>query len=365
MLIALKGRLDERSPIAAFLGGTLSDDRQIQFAHSLGRVLAERTRLRICVTGYKGGPKKDNPTTFRPAFGYEVAMGAAAMLDEESVASRLITSSVKTSKGAPRTFEIGSVKTPKGRNERSRRLSIVSEADVLCLAGGGSGTREVFDFARALDQPVLPLPFFMGSSREIWGHHQSAFARDFGMDDRTCQRWLSVRVSEISRPTLEELAQEVADTLVAGVRKRCLVCMPFAEHFEWVFDTIVQPAGHAACVDLVRLDLENAVGDISSLFRGELAKADCVLAIVTGERANVLYEVGFAHASATKVVLLCQKDPRSNEIDHIPLYLRNHQTIWYPDRFDEQGIAEAQEQLCLTLRKVGKSSIETPSDEIG
>jgi hypothetical protein len=128
--------------------------------------------------------------------------------------------------------------------------------------------------------------------------------------------------------------------------------MPFAEHFDWVFDRIIQPCADVTCADLIRIDLENTVGDISNIFRDELSKADCVLAIVTGERPNVLYEVGFAHAIGKEVLLLCQRDSGQMQTSDIPFYVRNHRTIWYPERYDEPGIAKVIEELCDTLRKV-------------
>jgi nucleoside 2-deoxyribosyltransferase len=283
-----------------------------------------------------------------------VATAAAEALDPAAVQARIVTMPVKNRPDGPNVFTLGQSVKPHGRNDRSRRLSILSRANVACLGGGGTGTQEIYDFARGLDLPVLPLPFLKGVCRQIWGRDHQSLAGDFGLDAFVCQRWQTLALDKINAASLEELAAEVAGALATGVRKRCLVCMPFSPQYDWVLDHVVQPAATAACVDLVRLDLENEVGNISSHFRRELARADCVLAVLTGARANVLYEIGFSHAAGLEVLLLCQIDPSVNAVEQIPFYLRNHRTIWYPEPGDAAGIAAAQQELCQTLRKAGR-----------
>jgi hypothetical protein len=51
----------------------------------------------------------------------------------------------------------------------------------VCLLGGSSGIREIFDFALAIEFPALPLPFAGGTSKEAWTSHQELVAEEFGI----------------------------------------------------------------------------------------------------------------------------------------------------------------------------------------
>ena len=343
--------LAKRSPMVAFLGGNFANDCDIHLAKQLGALVAEHTRLRICVSGYKGKMYADNPLSFHPSFGFSVASGAAAVLNKSEQQIRMITKLSIARQSKADIFEFGEVVEPHGGNEQSRRLSIVSSADVICLAGGRTGTSDYFNFGLALDKPTLPLPFFGGAARKIWGKYHKYLCNYFNIDEPTSSQWLNFQPDILNQEGIAELAERIVVVLAGAVRIRCVVCMPFRDHFEWVYEQIIKPAASAACVDLVRIDLENTVGDISAKFSSEISHADCAIAIVTGQRPNVLYEVGFAHGLRKNVLFLCQRDAHIHPQD-VPFYLRNHRTIWYPDRWDDKGILGTSEELTLTLRNL-------------
>ncbi len=174
MMLPSRSVFVQRSPIAAFLGGNLANDREILLAEHLGSLVANQTRLRICVSGYKGKVCSDSPSDSRPSFGFAVASGAATTLSESEQQTRVVTRISKARNSKSDFFEIGSVVEPHEGNEQSRRLSIISSADVVCLAGGSTGTSTYFDFGLALDRPTLPLPFF-GEQLEKHGVSTAGF----------------------------------------------------------------------------------------------------------------------------------------------------------------------------------------------
>jgi hypothetical protein len=286
----------------------------------------------------------------QPSFGFAVASGAAAVIDEIEQETRILTNVSSEQLDAPSAFSLGTSVQLDSVNEQSRQFSAVSSADVICLAGGKTGTLNYFNFGMALQKPTLPLPFFGGSAKKQWARYHKTLSVNFNLDEDTSNLWLGRPMYKFDDQDLEELASRIVTALVDAVRIKCLICMPFRDHFDWVYESIIEPAANAACADLVRIDLEHSVGDIAEKFSSEIAQADFVIAIVTGQRPNVLYEVGFAHALGKKVLFLCQRDTQL-ETESLPFYLRNHRTIWYPDRWDNEGVVRSSEELMLSLRR--------------
>jgi hypothetical protein len=88
---------------------------------------------------------------------------------------------------------------------------------------------------------------------------------------------------------------------------RVFVIMPFAEEFDdlWqlgIRDTLV----NLGCV-CDRADAIETPGFIMSQIYDQIARADVIIAEMTGQNANVFYEVGYAHALDIPTVL-CARD---------------------------------------------------------
>ena len=100
--------------------------------------------------------------------------------------------------------------------------------------------------------------------------------------------------------------------------------MPFAKGYDDTFEVGIQ----GACLELgykaVRVDHQTFVGDIVSEIRMLIKKSVAVVGDLSESRPNVLYEIGFAHASKRKVVQIC-----STTMDNIPFDVRNNKTIRY------------------------------------
>ena len=336
-------------PQAVFMGGTLSQPTEIAFAERLGAAMIARTGLAVVVSGYRGMTAQDADTSPTPSFGFCIARGAQRECDADD-GSRIFTQISPAPDEADQYFSIGQVVHPGGKSRQAQQLSVVLASAVVCLAGGGSGTRTLYDFALGLDRPVLPLPFFGGAAKTIWRRHRHEIGKRLGLDKAAVTRWTRLMLVDLSDDEMAQLAEEVAACLAVAVRKRCLVFMPFASDFDWVLDELIAPAATKAAVDLVRIDLQDYVGDIVGMFERELALADLTLAIVTGDSPNVFYEIGYAHAVGKPVLFLCEKGVSTLDNPETPFYIRNHRTVWYPARSDVAGVRRGIDDLAVALR---------------
>ncbi len=82
--------------------------------------------------------------------------------------------------------------------------------------------------------------------------------------------------------------------------------MPFRDVPKQVFDLGIQPAAEAANAYALRVDCAPHTAAIDDRVRNEIARCDVMVADVTGQNPNVLYEVGYAHALAKPVIFITQ-----------------------------------------------------------
>src|SRR3954462_1312700 len=123
------------------------------------------------------------------------------------------------------------------------------------------------------------------------------------------------------------------------------VLMPFDESFRDVYDLGIKSACKDAGAYCERVDEQIFVESILDRVYNQIAKADIVIAEMTGRNPNVFYEVGYAHALNKQVILLTQKS------DDIPFDLKHYPHIVY-----KKSITRLREQL---LPKV-QWAIENP-----
>lgn len=342
------------SPILALLGGVIRPGPQLDFAESLGRHLQSQTRFRFCVSGFKG--KSDETGRFLPSFGYAVSTAAAAETRPEDVEGRFLTRYSMLDPSDDQQYQIGDARLARGRSYTARGLSIIADADVVCLAAGASGTRDYFQFASAMDKPVLPLPFCGGTACDIWNTHGRRLIHEFGEELEAMAQLHSDGVLAKKRDTVNGIASACVDALRACTRLRCLVFMPFSSQFRWVFERIIVPACDAVSADAIRLDFETRIGDITASFTNELDRADCVIAVISKESSNVFYEIGYAHAREIPVILLAEDAASAAPDQDLTFYLRNHRTVWYLPQGNERAEALAIEELSRLLWGLRKTS---------
>jgi len=125
--------------------------------------------------------------------------------------------------------------------------------------------------------------------------------------------------------------------------------MPFAKGYDDTFEVGIQ----GACLELgykaVRVDHQAFVGDIVSEIKALIKRSAAIIGDLSESRPNVLYEIGFAHASRRKVVLIC-----STTMENIPFDVRNNRTI----RYEKGQTTRLKSSLIRELRAIlpeGKS----------
>jgi Nucleoside 2-deoxyribosyltransferase len=127
------------------------------------------------------------------------------------------------------------------------------------------------------------------------------------------------------------------------------VLMPFSDKFADVYEVGIKQACKDAGAYCERVDEQTFDENILERVYNQIAKADVVVADMTGRNPNVFYEVGYAHALNKRVVLLTQK------ANDIPFDLTHYPHIIYGGK-----IAALKSQLESRLRWC----IENPRDGV-
>src|SRR5215212_3193860 len=99
------------------------------------------------------------------------------------------------------------------------------------------------------------------------------------------------------------------------------VLMPFDEAFDDIYQVGIKPACQSAGAYCERIDEQIFQESILERIYNQIAKADLIVADMTGRNANVFYETGYAHALGKKVLLLTQK------AEDIPFDLKHYPHI--------------------------------------
>jgi hypothetical protein len=125
--------------------------------------------------------------------------------------------------------------------------------------------------------------------------------------------------------------------------------MPFSEEFKDVYEAGIKPACIDAGAYCERVDEQIFVESILERLYNQIAKADIIVAEMTGRNPNVFYETGYAHALNKQVILLTQRS------EDIPFDLKHYPHIVYESR-----IAFLKSQLEKRIRWC----IENPKDSL-
>lgn len=108
----------------------------------------------------------------------------------------------------------------------------------------------------------------------------------------------------------------------AAERKRVFAIMPFARHFDAVYTTIKGITSRCGW-HCSRADNIQHTRDIIDVIWEEIERSDLVIADLTGENANVFYELGYAHAAGKNTILL------TRSLSDLPFDLRHRIVIEY------------------------------------
>lgn len=97
---------------------------------------------------------------------------------------------------------------------------------------------------------------------------------------------------------------KVCDHLLRGFNARCFIIMPFDEVFDPIYEDVIVPALSAYGLLPLRTDREVVAGNLVETIRDGLRHCYFAIADITGDRPNVMYELGMAHAHQKPVILL-------------------------------------------------------------
>jgi nucleoside 2-deoxyribosyltransferase len=109
----------------------------------------------------------------------------------------------------------------------------------------------------------------------------------------------------------------------------CFVLMPFDETFADVYKIGIRESCEAAGAYCERVDEQIFNERILDRIYNQIAKADLIIADMTGRNPNVFYEVGYAHALGKTTILLTSKT------DDIPFDLKHFSHIVYGNSLSE------------------------------
>lgn len=108
-----------------------------------------------------------------------------------------------------------------------------------------------------------------------------------------------------------------------GPKSFVFVLMPFDSAFNDIYQLGIKETCDNAGAYAERVDEQTYDGTVTQRIYNQIAKADIIVADMTGRNPNVFYEVGYAHALDKRVILLTRC------VDDIPFDLKDHPHIVY------------------------------------
>ncbi|MFT5328277.1 MAG: hypothetical protein ACI8P0_006190 [Planctomycetaceae bacterium] len=105
--------------------------------------------------------------------------------------------------------------------------------------------------------------------------------------------------------------------------------MPFSDGFNDVYELGIKDVCKAAGAYCERVDEQIFQGSMLDRIYNQIAKADFVIADMTGQNPNVFYEVGYANALGKRTILLTQ------DAGDIPFDLKHYPHVVYGKKITE------------------------------
>jgi hypothetical protein len=164
---------------------------------------------------------------------------------------------------------------------------------------------------------------------------------------------------DTSTPAGDEQLKKLSKGVTVAATDTCFVMMPFSDPIGGYYDSLYKPAIEKAKLkpDRADSDIYGTGKIIDQIWKG-ITSARVLLAELTGRNANVLYELGLAHALHKPVVLICAK---ANEED-VPFDLRHVRAIYYDkdDPFWGPKLVEKVAEKILSVLADPKDAILFP-----
>jgi FixJ family two-component response regulator len=133
---------------------------------------------------------------------------------------------------------------------------------------------------------------------------------------------------------------------------RAFVVMPFAKRYTRIYGEVVKPTIERAGFRCIRADEFSTSRRIMTDVQRSIARARVVVADLSGRNANVLYEVGMAHALGKPVVLM------TDRLEDAPPILRDLRTIMYENSLP--GVRKLKEELEKFITRSGDRTETSP-----
>jgi hypothetical protein len=128
----------------------------------------------------------------------------------------------------------------------------------------------------------------------------------------------------------------------SGDKRYAFVIMPFASSFEHVYQKLIKPSVEFCGIKCVRAD-EDSQGQIHRQMLQRIFESSVVVADISNFNPNVFYELGVAHSSGCKTIVICEFDI----LTKVPFDIAPYRVLAY--RQPEQGSATFDEEFILSL----------------
>jgi FixJ family two-component response regulator len=170
----------------------------------------------------------------------------------------------------------------------------------IAIVHFGAHMKRTLDFikrAHAIDPTVSILYFTYYGGPDI--HKQAVEAGAFDVKTKP----IPLYDAEFRQLLRDALRESKAKKRRARGKRQVLVLMPFAREFDEIYST-VKDVFEGLDYRCERMDELQYVGDVIAMLYNKLEESEFILADITGNNANVFYEMGYADALSKTVIIL-------------------------------------------------------------
>jgi hypothetical protein len=317
----------KRNKRVVIYGGTELDPPVAHFVSRLAHALLENESIVLATGGFRG---KSEDRTGPVSTDVSVRDGARKFASEngqplESCLETWLPEPAKDRRDVdPNRFPDGNRQVLPGFSAQARRLRLVQIADAVVTVRGFIQTTLVLEMALASARPAVPLPFTSGDSAQHWSDNRSHYLARLGISEEQAKTWESFEINDMtSDAAVTSRINEVVAVVNRVIGRTCLILMPFSDTDTELAKVIDQQGFHP-----IRLDRNLYTGDVRQTVQQLLQDCDAVIADITKLSANVMYEVGLAHAYVKKPppLLIWHGDPKDLE-SSLPFYLKPQRIV--------------------------------------
>ncbi|MGC4034921.1 MAG: hypothetical protein QM764_03095 [Chitinophagaceae bacterium] len=149
------------------------------------------------------------------------------------------------------------------------------------------------------------------------------FNFSFSISSGSGRRNIEYRHIANTLTTVDEIINDATNMESTSPKFFCFVLMPFTNDFNDIYQYGIKESCKDAGTYCERVDEQIFHESILERIYNQIAKADVIIADMTGRNPNVFYEVGYAHALNKPTILLTQKS------EDIPFDLKHFPHIVY------------------------------------